>query len=821
MPSYIIQQTTTFNLVVTNNNDPNATSIISNSITITPSNTSFTGSLNTTYGSNNTLDIYSNVIGSSPSSYKFNVQLEQDEKQYLGSLNNANTTWTLTFNNKTIVSTTQASTLSFDLPISDLTQSGTYTLSSSTQLVGISTAITASYTINYSQLTISSNTGHDGTLSINESSFGSLINTAYYFWQVEESNNSWTTVSSNNTSSSSFDVSNLTSAQNYRVIVANNANWNDATIKIISDSYNLNEITSSINVTNAFNTKNNIYEAKYNSNVTLTASNINLNSSSNVTYQWYCNNKPITDENSNSYSFTQDSSSNSYYVVLYIKGIKQTQSQTITVNPLYDSSKFSLAIYENNNSNNIANTTINDLQNISSYDLSIKLLYDGSVFDTQPTSNIIWTLNDESFNNNSLNYNASLNVGKNLISVKLNDLSNSYGIVGNSLVANLTINYVELEITTSNSRPIVNYDGSITLTQECLSYNSFKSIDTNQNAVSYQWYEVDGSNNEKILSATSSTYTFSNLINNTTYYLVATYTFNGQTYTWTSNKITVTVNQVPNLVSPKIVCDTNANSTPLNLDESLINKNPNYEFSIYSNDNAISDINGTVTYTLTNTLNNDKIVLSSSASLDTPFSIDFATLHNFNYGTYTLTASIIIPSANATNITYKASEVDSLTITYSNISINVSSNATQVQNSTTYDAQIGSNVTLTANKASVYISNSTPSYQWEEYIDGKWTLASNTNNTDTLSINNINSGSNLTYRLIETIDNLTLTSNSITISPIIPNQIKANITSTNTKAVANTLNIYNQSQQTQTLTLSFSNVNTSNLTGLNVEWLVN
>ncbi|MBO6021346.1 hypothetical protein J6P68_00590 [bacterium] len=154
---------------------------------------------------------------------------------------------------------------------------------------------------------------------------------------------------------------------------------------------------------------------------------------------------------------------------------------------MYDSSKFSLAIYENNNSNNIANTTINDLQNISSYDLSIKLLYDGSVFDTQPTSNIIWTLNDESTsNNNSLNYNASLNVGKNLISVKLNDLSNSYGIVGNSLVANLTINYVELEITTSNSRPIVNYDGSITLTQECLSYNSFKSIDTNQNPVSYQ-----------------------------------------------------------------------------------------------------------------------------------------------------------------------------------------------------------------------------------------------------------------------------------------------------------------------------------------------
>ncbi|MBO6073079.1 hypothetical protein J6P59_05705 [bacterium] len=71
--------------------------------------------------------------------------------------------------------------------------------------------------------------------------------------------------------------------------------------------------------------------------------------------------------------------------------------------------------------------------------------------------------------------------------------------------------------------------------------------------------------------------------------------------------------------------------------------------------------------------------------------------------------------------------------------------------------------------------------------------------------------------MIETINNLTLTSNSITISPIISNQIKANITSTNTKVVANTLNIYNQSQQAQELTLSFSNLNTSDLTGLNVE----
>jgi hypothetical protein len=49
-------------------------------------------------------------------------------------------------------------------------------------------------------------------------------------------------------------------------------------------SYNLNKITTSINVTNA-TLNNNIYEANYNSSVKLTVSNTNLKNSSNVTYQ--------------------------------------------------------------------------------------------------------------------------------------------------------------------------------------------------------------------------------------------------------------------------------------------------------------------------------------------------------------------------------------------------------------------------------------------------------------------------------------------------------------------------------------------------------
>ncbi|MBO6021500.1 hypothetical protein J6P68_01465 [bacterium] len=93
MPSYNIQQTTTFNLVVTNSSDLSDQTITSNSITITPTNTSsISAILNTKYGSNNTLNVYSNVTGTTPSSYKFNVQLEQDEKQYSGTLNNVTTT---------------------------------------------------------------------------------------------------------------------------------------------------------------------------------------------------------------------------------------------------------------------------------------------------------------------------------------------------------------------------------------------------------------------------------------------------------------------------------------------------------------------------------------------------------------------------------------------------------------------------------------------------------------------------------------------------------------------------------------------------------
>ncbi|MBR4486744.1 hypothetical protein IKS57_05375, partial [bacterium] len=74
LPSFPIQEETTFNLVVTNNADSTEEPIISNSIVINVTNTTnIKGALSTKYGSssNNTLNIYSNVTGTTPNSYQF------------------------------------------------------------------------------------------------------------------------------------------------------------------------------------------------------------------------------------------------------------------------------------------------------------------------------------------------------------------------------------------------------------------------------------------------------------------------------------------------------------------------------------------------------------------------------------------------------------------------------------------------------------------------------------------------------------------------------------------------------------------------------
>ncbi|MBO6094795.1 hypothetical protein J6P11_02055 [bacterium] len=70
--------------------------------------------------------------------------------------------------------------------------------------------------------------------------------------------------------------------------------------------------------------------------------------------------------------------------------------------------------------------------------------------------------------------------------------------------------------------------------------------------------------------------------------------------------------------------------------------------------------------------------------------------------------------------------------------------------------------------------------------------------------------------MIETINNLTLTSSTIVIVPIIQNEIQGTITS-NSNTSNNSLNIYNSNKSNQTLTFNFSNINSNYLTNLNIE----
>ncbi|MBQ5492821.1 MAG: hypothetical protein IIT78_02990, partial [Mycoplasmataceae bacterium] len=817
LPNYVIVKNTVFNLVVTNNDDPSEATIISNPINISVINNNITAKLTNKYGLNNSVDIYSNVIGSNPSSYQFTLTLNQNNKTYTGSLKNIKISWML---NNEPVNISNINDFTFHLPISKLSSNNnTYILKALIKLPGISSIITASYTINYSQLTISSNTGYDGTLSLNNTNFGSIIAHPYYFWQVEESNNSWSTVSSNNNSSSSYDVSNLTSSKTYRVIVANASSLNSSTIQIVSESYQLSYLNVSIDVNNQTVSNNSTYYEEYGNLIVLKANDTNLLNTSNVTYAWYCNDKLIANNSSNIYTYTINSNTNSYYVITYINNIEQTQSSTIHIIPTYKQNLFSLKIYDNNNLINQA--VINDLNNLNTYNLKVALFYNKTQFDLSSANSISWTLNSNKEQNTSNTFTPTLVMGKNTINVTVNNLSSSYGIKDDTLSTTLIINYAKLEINNNLSSVSVQYDGSITLSPSTNSINSFNNAAIISSNIKYQWYEVNDNTKTKLAKDTSSNLILNNLTNNATYYLVASYTLNEEEYSWTSNDVNIIVQNVKNLINPKIIYNSNPNETTLNLDNNLINNNQVYQFYIYSNNNAISDINGTVTYTLVNNQTHNTITLQDPISyLNEPFSINFKTLSSFSYGTYTLSATITTPSANETSITYNTSKVASLTITYSNISINVSNNKNILNNSNNiYDVNVGSSLTLSPNTSNVNIKNKTPSYQWEEYIDGKWTLISSTNNTNTLTINNINSGSNLTYKLIETINNLTLTSSTIVIVPTIQNEIQGTITSSSTSN--NSLNIYNSTKSNQTLTFNFSNINSNYLTNLNIEWLVN
>ncbi|MBO6073069.1 hypothetical protein J6P59_05655 [bacterium] len=94
MPDVIIQKQTTFTLHVTNTDDSSEQQIISNQVTISVNNSNITASISTPNGDNenNTLDIYSNVSGSSYNEYTFTLNVNQNDEVINNALNHATIT---------------------------------------------------------------------------------------------------------------------------------------------------------------------------------------------------------------------------------------------------------------------------------------------------------------------------------------------------------------------------------------------------------------------------------------------------------------------------------------------------------------------------------------------------------------------------------------------------------------------------------------------------------------------------------------------------------------------------------------------------------
>ncbi|MBO7043750.1 hypothetical protein J6W34_04335 [bacterium] len=94
MPDVIIQKQTTFTLHVTNTDDSSEQQIISNQVTISVNSSNINASISTPNGDNenNTLDIYSNVSGSSYNEYTFTLNVNQNSEVINNALNHATIT---------------------------------------------------------------------------------------------------------------------------------------------------------------------------------------------------------------------------------------------------------------------------------------------------------------------------------------------------------------------------------------------------------------------------------------------------------------------------------------------------------------------------------------------------------------------------------------------------------------------------------------------------------------------------------------------------------------------------------------------------------
>ena len=600
-----------------------------------------------------------------------------------------------------------------------------------------------------------------------------------------------------------------------------------------STNYKSNNTTApstSISVTGATSSNGNNYEAPYNGKITLSANNVNLPSGS-VTYTWYVNNNVIAKQTTkSSYEVSVGENVNTYYVVTYVNGVQEATSNKVTVTPNFDASKFSGAIFANVNGSKSMQqvSTINDTNDTQDYTLNYHVLYDGQLLNTTSAS-VTWTVNGEQTSDTSTSFTVSgLHMGVNTITATTTITIPGQSQTFTIKVATLTINVATLQISgnnVKNNSVSVNYDGSLTLSA---SKDSLASLtDAGINNPRYQWYEVvNGQTAQPIKGQTNSTLSLTNLTNNATYYLVATWQDNKATNTLMSNQIAVTVNGVQT-INPTIVCDNNSTTSPLNLGEN--NLNQTYKFTI--NQGNSTQVDGKVTYTLTNTTNNTKVDLSnaSSLALNSTYSINFNNLNLTAGDKYQLTATITVPSANGQTTTYNAANNTGLIfdIYYNELSINATkaSTVSEVANTNTYDVAVGSSLTLSANISKVYATGNA-SYKWETSVNGtSWTKVDSSNdrvNGSTLTISNVG-GNDAYYQLVETIAGITLTSNMIKVVPVASHTVSAQIYSANSNT--DTLNIYSQTNAKQTLELDLKNGTTdlklSDLTNVSIDWYVN
>ena len=588
--------------------------------------------------------------------------------------------------------------------------------------------------------------------------------------------------------------------------------------------------STSISVTGATSSNGNNYEAPYNGKITLSANNVNLPSGS-VTYTWYVNNNVIAKQTTkSSYEVSVGENVNTYYVVTYVNGVQEATSNKVTVTPNFDASKFSGAIFANVNGSKSMQqvSTINDTNDTQDYTLNYHVLYDGQLLNTTSAS-VTWTVNGEQTSDTSTSFTVSgLHMGVNTITATTTITIPGQSQTFTIKVATLTINVATLQISgnnVKNNSVSVNYDGSLALSA---SKDSLASLtDACINNPSYQWYEVvNGQTAQPIKGQTNSTLSLTNLTNNATYYLVATWQDNKATNNLMSNQIAVTVNGVQT-INPTIVCDNNSTTSPLNLGEN--NLNQTYKFTI--NQGNSTQVDGKVTYTLTNTTNNTKVDLSnaSSLALNSTYSINFNNLNLTAGDKYQLTATITVPSANGQTTTYNAANNTGLIfdIYYNELSINVTkaSTVSEVANTNTYDVAVGSSLTLSANISKVYATGNA-SYKWETSVNGtSWTKVDSSNDTvngSTLTISNVGSN-DAYYQLVETIGGITLTSNMIKVVPVASHTVSAQIYSANSNT--DTLNIYSQTNAKQTLELDLKNGTTdlklSDLTNVSIDWYVN